>query len=51
MDKPVLDWPCIAQILREEGFLDSGSVVIASEGDPEAAAPTSAAYLRRLFQD
>jgi hypothetical protein len=47
--KPILDWPHIAQLLREEGAPASASVVIASEGDPEPVARTSAAYLRRLF--
>jgi sugar phosphate isomerase/epimerase len=47
--KPVLDWPRIAQLLREEGLPGSASVVIASEGDPEPVARASAAYLRRLF--
>ncbi len=47
--KPVLDWPRIAQILREEGTPASASVVIASEGDPESVARTSVACLRRLF--
>jgi sugar phosphate isomerase/epimerase len=49
--KPVLDWPRITQLLREEGLPASASVVIASEGDPEPVARTSAVYLRRLFAD
>jgi sugar phosphate isomerase/epimerase len=49
--KPVLDWPRIAQLLREEGFPASASVVIASEGAPEPVARTSAKYLRQLFAD
>lgn len=49
VNKPVLDWPGIAQVLREEGLPRSASVVIASEGDPEPVARTSAKYLRRLF--
>lgn len=48
-NKPVLDWPRIAQLLRAEGLPGSASVVIASEGDPEPVARASAAYLRRLF--
>lgn len=48
--KPVLDWPGIVRLLREEGFAGSGSVVIAPEGDSEAAARRSAAYLRQLFE-
>ena len=49
VNKPVLDWPQIARILREEGLPTSASVVIASDGDPEPVARTSVAYLRRLF--
>ena len=49
--KPVLNWPHIAQLLRKEGLPGSASVVIASEGDPEPVARTSAAYLRQLFAD
>jgi len=45
-----LDWPRIAQVLEEENFRGSGSVVIVSEGDPEPAARASARYLRGLFQ-
>ena len=51
VNKPVLDWPQIARILREEGLPGSASVVIASEGDPEPVARTSAVYLRQLFAD
>jgi sugar phosphate isomerase/epimerase len=47
--KPILDWPRIGQLLREEGLPGSASVVIASEGDPEPVARASVAYLRRLF--
>jgi sugar phosphate isomerase/epimerase len=46
-----LDWPLIVRLLREEGFHGSASVVVAPEGDPEAAARTSAAFLRRLFKE
>jgi sugar phosphate isomerase/epimerase len=46
-----LDWPHIAAVLTSEGFSGTGSVVLAPEGDREAAARTSAAYLRRLFAD
>jgi sugar phosphate isomerase/epimerase len=49
IDQAALDWPRIAEVLSEEGFRGSGSVVIAAEGDPEAGARASAAYLRRLF--
>ena len=41
----------IARMLREEGLPASASVVIASEGDPEPVARTSAVYLRQLFSD
>jgi sugar phosphate isomerase/epimerase len=51
IDKPILDWPQIAQALREDGLPASASVVIASEGDPEPVARTSVASLRRLFAD
>jgi sugar phosphate isomerase/epimerase len=51
VNKPILDWPQIACLLREQGRPASASVVIASEGDPEPVARTSAAYLRRLFAD
>ncbi len=44
-----LDWPHIAAVLEEEDFRGSGSVVLAAEGDPEAGARASAAYLRQLF--
>jgi D-psicose/D-tagatose/L-ribulose 3-epimerase len=45
-----LDWPRILRLLREEGFEGSGSVVVAPEGDVEAAARKSAAFLRRLLE-
>jgi D-psicose/D-tagatose/L-ribulose 3-epimerase len=48
-EKDRLDWPRIAQILREEGFHGSGSVVLAPEGDPEPVARKAAAYVRQLF--
>jgi D-psicose/D-tagatose/L-ribulose 3-epimerase len=48
-EKDRLDWPLIMRLLREEGFRGSGSVVLAPEGDPEAAARQAAAYLRRLL--
>ena len=44
-----LDWPLIARLLRETGFDGTGAVVLAPEGDAEAAARRSAAYLRELF--
>lgn len=46
-----LDWYRIAQVLREEGFRGSGSVVLAPEGDPEPTARKAAAYLRALFSN
>jgi sugar phosphate isomerase/epimerase len=45
-----LDWPRIMGLLREEGFDGSGSVVAAPEGDIEAAARKSAAFLRELLR-
>lgn len=48
-EKETLDWPHIAQVLMEEGFRGSASVVIAPEGDPGPVACKSVAYLRRLF--
>ncbi len=48
-DKQGLDWPRIVQVLREEGFRGSGSVVLAPEGDPEHAARVAATYLRQVF--
>jgi sugar phosphate isomerase/epimerase len=45
-----LDWPRIARLLRQEGFKGSGSVVVAPEGDIEAAARKSAAFLRGLME-
>lgn len=48
-EKQRLDWPRIAQVLHQEGFSGSGSVVLAPEGDPEPAARKAAAYLRRIF--
>jgi sugar phosphate isomerase/epimerase len=44
-----LDWQRIAQILREEGFQGSGSVVLPPEGDQESGARTAAKFLRKLF--
>jgi sugar phosphate isomerase/epimerase len=44
-----LDWPRIMRLLREEGFAGSASVVVAPEGDVEAAARKSSAFLRNLF--
>ncbi len=46
-----LNWQHIAQVLREEGFRGSGSVVLPPEGDPEPAARKAAAYLRALFSN
>jgi hypothetical protein len=43
VDKPVLDWPRIVQVLREEGLPGLASVVMAFEGDPETVARTLAA--------
>jgi D-psicose/D-tagatose/L-ribulose 3-epimerase len=45
-----LDWPHIMRLLREERFAGSGSVVVAPEGDIEAAARKSAAFLRGLME-
>ena len=50
-EKEALDWPHIAQVLKEEGFEGSASVDIAPEGDPEPVARKSVAYLRRLFSE
>jgi D-psicose/D-tagatose/L-ribulose 3-epimerase len=44
-----LDWPHVAAVLASEGFAGTGSVVLAPEGDREAAARASAGYLRELF--
>jgi D-psicose/D-tagatose/L-ribulose 3-epimerase len=44
-----LDWPLIVRLLRDTGFDGSGAVVLAPEGDAQAAARGSAAYLRKLF--
>ena len=48
-DKEALDRPHILQVLEEEGFRGSASVVIIPEGDPEPVARKSVAYPRRLF--
>jgi sugar phosphate isomerase/epimerase len=48
-EKEALEWPHIVQVLKEEGFQGSASVVIIPEGDPEPVARKSVAYLRRLF--
>jgi len=45
-----MDWPVIMRLLREEGFRGSASVVVAPEGDIEAAARKSAAFLRGLLE-
>jgi D-psicose/D-tagatose/L-ribulose 3-epimerase len=44
-----LDWPLIVGLLRTTGFVGSGAVVLAPEGDAAAAARRSADYLRELF--
>jgi sugar phosphate isomerase/epimerase len=44
-----LDWPRIVQLLKEERFSGSASVVLVPEGDPEPAARKTARYLRDLF--
>jgi sugar phosphate isomerase/epimerase len=46
-----LDWQHIVQVLKEEGFSGSGSVVLAPEGDPEPAARKSVAFLRNLLRN
>ena len=46
-----LDWDHIGRVLREENFSGTGSVVLAPEGDPEAAARKALAYLRQLFTE
>ncbi len=48
-EKEALNWPHIAQVLQEEGFQGSASVVIAPKGDPEPIARQAVIYLRRLF--
>lgn len=48
-EKDRLDWPHIMQILKEEGFQGTASVVLAPEGDPEPAARTALAYLRTFI--
>ena len=48
-EKQRLDWPGIAQLLHEEGFRGSGSVVLAPEGEPAGPARKAATYLRALF--
>jgi len=50
-EKDRLDWRHLVRVLREEGFSGSGSVVLAPEGDTEAAARQSAAFLRRLLHN
>jgi D-psicose/D-tagatose/L-ribulose 3-epimerase len=49
-EKQRLDWPRIAQLLQEQRFSGSGSVVLAPNGDPEPAARKAVAYLRGLFE-
>lgn len=49
--KQRLDWQCIAQVLREEKFRGSGSVVLPPEGDSERGARKAAVFLRNLFSD
>lgn len=49
LEKEVLDWPHIVQVLKKEGFEGSASVDIVPEGDPEPGARKAIAYLRRLF--
>lgn len=44
-----LDWETITRVLREEGFVGTGSVVLAPEGDPRPPARKAAAYLRKMF--
>jgi sugar phosphate isomerase/epimerase len=44
-----LDWPRVMRVLAETGFQGTGSVVLAPEGDVEAAARTSVAFLRRTL--
>jgi sugar phosphate isomerase/epimerase len=44
-----LDWPAVVRCLRGESFSGSASVFFPPEGDPEALAPATARYLRRLF--
>lgn len=44
-----LDWPHIMQLLKEEGFQGTASVVLAPEGDPESAARTALNYLRSFI--
>jgi sugar phosphate isomerase/epimerase len=44
-----LDWPHLMRTLKDSGFRGTGSVVLAPEGDAEAAARTSIAFLKRTF--
>jgi len=44
-----VDWPLIARLLRASGFEGSGAVALAPEGDADAAARKTSAFLRKVF--
>jgi len=48
--KDQLDWPKLIQILRATHIPETGSVVLAPEGDPGSAAIKSRDFLRNLLQ-
>ncbi len=45
-----LDWPMIAQLLRDSGFNGSASVVLPPQGDPDRLCPRTAQFLRGLLE-
>jgi sugar phosphate isomerase/epimerase len=49
LEEEVLDWPHIVQVLKSEGFDGTASVGLGPEGDQEAMARKTAAYLKNLF--